>query len=165
MSLKSFDKFCETLITGENASQKEIYDERQKQQRTQLTVEALSVHSVLTLILIAANETVRFSESNFMLVVMSMAVAYLWCIIRNAAKGTLFGVPGKSTLYSAIFMLFYIPLLVLNFPENAQDAVILKDNVLTEWFISYIAIGMVLISEIITLVAYKKSKKNNTEQD
>lgn len=41
MSMKSFDKFCERIILAEPGSQKEIFDERQRQQRTQLTVEAL----------------------------------------------------------------------------------------------------------------------------
>ena len=46
MSLKSFDKFCERMILAEPGSEKEIYDERQKQIRTQLTVEALTVFEI-----------------------------------------------------------------------------------------------------------------------
>lgn len=57
MSLKSFDKFCERMILAEPGSEKEIYDERQKQIRTQLTVEALTVFGAMSMLAVMINET------------------------------------------------------------------------------------------------------------
>lgn len=43
MSMKSFDKFCERMITAEPGSEKEIFDERQNVMRMRLAIEALLI--------------------------------------------------------------------------------------------------------------------------
>jgi len=65
MSMKSFDKFCERIILAEPGSQKEIFDERQRQQRTQLTVEALLIYCAASALCVLLNEDFGFLESSF----------------------------------------------------------------------------------------------------
>ena len=96
MSMKSFDKFCERIILAEPGSQKEIFDERQRQQRTQLTVEALLIYCAAAALCVLMNEVFGFLESSFSGMVFIAAAAFLWWNIRALVKGCLFGVSGKQ---------------------------------------------------------------------
>ena len=56
MSLKSFDEFCAKIINGKPV-EKEIFDERQKLVRTQITVEAFKVFTVTACVNVLIMET------------------------------------------------------------------------------------------------------------
>ena len=104
MRLKSFDKFCEKMILGEPGSEKEVFDERQNQLRAKLTTESLYVCIVLSSLLVLANEIALWCDGMFVLIILACAASYLWWVIRNAVKGSLFGVKGSGTFWTAVIL-------------------------------------------------------------
>lgn len=164
MSMKSFDKFCENMILGEPASQKEIFDERQKQQRTQLTLEALLVYAVMSALAVMVNESFyTWCAGDFEAMVFCMSLSFLWWVIRNAAKGSLFGVTGKGTQYSAMFSLiwglFYVFAFFLDSDEKFAVA---RDGRLTEKFTVCAAFAIYFIADIVVLAV--KIRENKLEK-
>lgn len=87
MSMKSFDKFCERIILAEPGSQKEIFDERQRQQRTQLTVEALLIYCAAAALCVLMNEVFGFLESSFSGMVFIAAARFSLVEHSRACKG------------------------------------------------------------------------------
>lgn len=164
MSMKSFDKFCENIILGEPASQKEIFDERQKQQRTQLTVEALIVYAVMSAIAVMLNEIgYQWCEGNFELMVLCMALCLLWWVIRNASKGSLFGVSGKGTLYSAIISLIWVPYYISTFFLNPERAfAVVRSGMLSNEFVVSTAFVFYFAAAFVTLIL--KIRENKREK-
>lgn len=159
MSLESFDKFCEKMIMGEPQSEKEIFDERQNIVRGKLTTEALAVGFGLSGLLVMSNELFGWSSDMFLLMGVGAAFCYLWWVIRNAVKGSLFGVKGSGTFWTAIIMVFesfYCLLMVWNedaaFPLTEQGQV--SSNLLT-----LIIAALLLVSSIVVFVLNARRKK------
>ncbi len=164
MSMKSFDKFCENIILGEPASQKEIFDERQKLQRTQLTVEALLVYGIMSAIAVMANEIgYQWCEGNFELMVLCMALCLLWWVVRNASKGSLFGVSGKGTEYSAIIALIWCPFYASTFFLNPEkEFTVVSSGMLSNEFVVSTAFIFYFAAAIVTLIL--KIRENKREK-
>ncbi len=161
MSMKSFDKFCENIILGEPASQKEIFDERQKMQRTQLTAEALIVYAVMSAIAVMLNEIgYQWCEGNFELMVLFMALCLLWWVIRNASKGSLFGVSGKGTQYSAIISLIWVPLYTF-FLNPEKKFTVVSNGMLSDEFVVSTALVIYFVAAIIVLVLKIRENKRD----
>ncbi len=133
MSLKSFDKFCEKMILAEPGSEKEVYDERQKLIQKQLTLEALVVYGAMSMLAVLFNEIAyTWCEGCFPVMVLCAALAYGWWVIRNAVKGSLFGVSGKSVKYTAIIILIEVPVLILcDIPVELMPSALVRDGMLT----------------------------------
>ena len=163
MSMKSFDKFCENIILGEPTSRKEIFDERQKLQRTQLTVEALIVYAAMSAIAVMSNEIVyQWCEENFELMVLCMALCLLWWVIRNASKGSLFGVSGKGTQYSAIISLIWVPFYVSNFFLNPEKKfTVVSNGMLSNEFVVSTAFIIYFATAIIVLILKIRENKRD----
>lgn len=162
MSMKSFDKFCERMIVSEPGTEKEIYDERQKQQRTRLTVEALAIYAVMSFLLAAVNETlVGWCDGSVPVMVVCMALAYMWWIIRNGSKGSLFGVTGKSTKYTAVITLIWIPFLFLEYvlPLLTGEKSVISDGKLSGDFLIAAAFVIFILSAVLILVLYSVEKR------
>ncbi|MGN1341353.1 MAG: hypothetical protein ACI4WS_13760 [Oscillospiraceae bacterium] len=166
MSLKSFDKFCEKMILGEPGSEKEIYDERQKQIRTHLTVEALTVFSALSMIAVAINETgFQWCEGCFPVMVLCAALSYGWWVIRNAVKGSLFGFSGKGVKYTAILMLIYSPIYeILLLPNDLEKLTFIENGKLTTKAVVTISLLLMVVFAIITLVLYSRKKRSEADE-
>ncbi|MBP1580654.1 MAG: hypothetical protein J6B57_11265 [Oscillospiraceae bacterium] len=166
MSMKSFDKFCEKIILGEPGSEKEIFDERQKQQRTQLLVEAFLFYSVATAVLLLLNEideTPRFFESSFSVLALCAGAAVLWWTIRAAVKGCLFGVSGRQTLYSSIGLLFEIPLwVIMIMPDEGEPPFkLITSRGLSEKAAAGAGLIFIAVSALITvIVRLRESRKS-----
>ena len=94
MSMKSFDKFCEKMILGEPGSEKEIFDERQKQLRTHILVQSLVIYAIASALCVVLNEFIGFLESDFSGMVFVAGAVYLWWVIFLAVKECMFGVSG-----------------------------------------------------------------------
>lgn len=166
MSMKSFDKFCEKIILGEPGSEKEIFDERQKQQRTQLLVEAFLFYSVATAVLLLLNEideTPRFFESSFSVLALCAGAAVLWWTIRAAVKGCLFGVSGRQTLYASIGLLFEIPVwVIMIMPDEGEPPFeLITSGGLSEKAAAGAGLIFVAVSALITvIVRLRESRKS-----
>lgn len=168
MSLKSFDKMCERMIMGEPASEKEIYDERQNQIRTRLTVEALWVYIALSGILALTCDAVMWCESVISLMAFSAAVSYLWWVIRNMAKGSLFGVKGNTTVVTAAVMICQGILHVLmNLDEPKEgSSLIVNDGVITDNIVVLVSLAILIITGIVVLsasAARRRKLKSDSE--
>lgn len=166
MSLKSFDKFCERMILGEPGSEKEIFDERQKQIRTHLTVEALTVFGAISLLAVAINETCfQWCEGCFPVMVLCAALSYGWWVIRNAVKGSLFGVSGKGVKYTALLMIIYSPIYeILILPDELSDFSVIRDGKLTTQAVVMVSLLLMLVFAVITLVIYSRKKRSESAE-
>ena len=166
MSLKSFDKFCERMILAEPGNEKEIYDERQKQIRTQLTVEALTVFGAVSMLSVVINETVfAWCEGCFPVMVLCAALSYGWWIIRNAVKGSLFGVSGKGVKYTAIMILCFSPIYeILILPDNLKALSFIDNGKLTTETVIIVSLLLYMICAVVTLILYAKNKRSQSSE-
>lgn len=171
MSLKSFDKMCENMILGKTGSEKEIYDERQNQVRTKLTIEALLVYIVSVLVNSFVMELIyQWCESYCAPMILLGMVCYLYWIIRNAAKGSLFGVKGtKAAKYTAFLTMlygfmfglqFYLPIL-----DNKQNYYFLEGRATKELVFANTWLLCLISGIIIFLLAKRYDKKVNNESE
>lgn len=162
MSLKSFDKFCERMILAEPGNEKEVYDERQKQIRTQLTVEALTVFGAMSMLAVMINETdLQWCEGCFPVMVLCAAISYGWWVIRNAVKGSLFGISGKGVKYAAIITLIYSPIYeILILPDNLGTLSFIENGKLTTETLVMFSLLLMIVFAIITLVLYSRKKRS-----
>ena len=160
MSMKSFDKFCERMILAEPASEKEIFDERQNQQRTALTVQALIVYCVATAVFVFLNDDLHFVENSAAGLVFFAGLSYLWWVIRANTKGCLFGVSGKQVIYNAMGIIAEMALLIPLVMNQSEDGVhFIKNGMLSD--VTAVTAGFVMfaVSAVIKIVVYFRGRK------
>lgn len=167
MSMKSFDKFCEKLITGEPVPQKEIFDERQNVLRTKSLVMALTCFGSLS----AANTMlmdcgIKWSESYFGPIAIFMAVCYLVFLLDNARRGSLFGVNGtaKATSTAVLFIIQGFVFLLIQMDE--EPFCVIKDGMVSKKFLLILFFVMEIVCGIITIIlAHKFNKSRESEEE
>ncbi len=167
MSMKSFDKFCEKIILAEPSSEKEIFDERQKQQRMHLTIEALVIYAVISALLVLFNENIGFIVSNLAGMVLCAAAANLWWVIRTAAKGCLFGVSGKQVINSAIICLCeaLVYLFITFYTDDDEPVTILTDGRLTDAAVLGVSLVLLLAANVVVIILHVRSKHSSNKQE
>lgn len=171
MSLKSFDKFCEKIIMGEPSSQKAIFDERQNQLRRQYTIEALWIFAGCSFLNTMIMECgLRWSESYAAPMMLLAAFGFLYWVVRNAVKGTLFGVKGTSSVISmgGYCMAMGILYSVMYFPssEEERNSFLISGGMVSEDLLIMIALAMYFTSGLVILIAahrFKKAEKLSKE--
>ena len=160
MSMKSFDKFCEKMILGEPGSEKEIFDERQKQLRTQILVRSLVIYAVASALCVMLNEIIGFMESDFAGMAFCAGAVYLWWVISLAAKECMFGVSGKQVLYNALFAIALVPTYILMMLSNEDEPLaIVKNGALTDRFVVLAALFLYIIATVIIIVTYFRNRR------
>ncbi len=160
MSMKSFDKFCEKMILGEPGSEKEIFDERQKQLRTQILVQSLVIYAVASALCVMLNEIIGFMESDFAGMAFCAGAVYLWWVISLAAKECMFGVSGKQVLYNALFAIALVPTYILMMFSNEDEPLaIVKNGALTDRFVVLAALFLYIIATVIIIVTYFRNRR------
>lgn len=161
MSMKSFDKFCEKMILGEPGSEKEIFDERQKQLRTQILVQSLVIYAVASALCVMLNEIIGFMESDFAGMAFCAGAVYLWWVISLAAKECMFGVSGKQVLYNALFAIALIPtyIFMMLSDEDEPPLAIVKNGALTDRFVVLAALFLYIIATVIIIVTYFRNRR------
>lgn len=121
MSLKSFDEFCAKMVSNEPIQQKEIFDERQKLVRSQLTIRALWAFIIAACVNIIVMECgPQWCESTVLSTAVFGAAAYLYWVIANARRDTLFGVGNSSSVNAAMFFAdgLLIPVMFITHSES-----------------------------------------------
>lgn len=168
MSLKSFDKFCENIILGEPGSQKDVFDERQNIIRSKVMTEAFQLYAVLTFVAFIIYEAGHaYAESVVSVMVVCMAVCYMFWVIRNLCLGTLFGIKYTQTSFTAYFilaeMIVYSFLMFDDFEETVADgkSFFVNDGALTEVFLFSVALAIMLVSSLIIIIAVNRKKKSD----
>lgn len=168
MSMKSFDKFCERLITGEPIPQKEIFDERQSVLRTKSAVAALTCFGALSTANTMLMECgLKWSESYFGPITIFLAVSYLVFLINSARRGALFGVNGtaKATMTAILFIVQGGLFILINIDDEEPFCVI-KDGMVSEIFLMILFFVMVIACGIITIIlAHKFNKSRESEEE
>ncbi len=169
MSLKSFDKFCEKLILAEPSSAKEIFDERQK-----LIREHITFNSVLLFAGLSATNTLmmdwglQWCGMYFAPMILFYVISYIYWIIANALKGSLFGVGGTKFVKSNAFIMIFISALnLLSKAVDMEDFSVLKGGMLSVEFIGVIAFTLLLAAGIAAFVLahrYDKAQKEHNEE-
>lgn len=166
MSLKSFDKFCESMILGQPESQKPIYDERQNIVRSQLITEALILYACLTAINTFFMEAVyQWCSSYFVTMALFGVICVIWWLIRCSAKGALFGVNG--TIYAKTVAGGWIGLGVLNmivhlFNENDP---LFANGMVGEKTVMVVSFGMLAVCGIYFMaMACREDKRREGEE-
>ncbi len=166
MSLKSFDKFCERMILAEPGSQKEIFDERQK-----LIRERITFNSVLLFAGLSATNTLmmdwglQWCGMFFAPMILFYVISYIYWIIANACKGSLFGVEGTRFVKSNAFCMIFIS--VVNLLMRAFDDEgfsVLKNGMLSVKFIGVIAFTLLLAAGIAAFVLANRYDTAQKEQ-
>lgn len=163
MSMKSFDKFCEKIILGEPGSEKEIFDERQKQQRTQLTLFSLSIYAGASALVVMLNEvTAGFLEGSFSGMLLCAGAAYLIWVIMAARKGCLFGVSGSQVITNSISLLSMALCytLMLLPDEDEESFAVIRNGKLTENAAVLFALAMMAVSAVIVIASNIRKKRS-----
>lgn len=170
MSLKSFDKFCEKMINGEPVETKDVFDERQSVLRTRITMQAMTLFIILTCLNIVINECgPRWCESIIAPTMLFYGISYMFWLIKNACKGSLFGIKGTMPLkYQASFMLGYgifLPVYMFDKKQDCFENFFVKDGMVSEnvilalFFVLLAAMGIMIL-----ILARKYKKEKNVEQ-
>lgn len=160
MSMKSFDKFCERLITAEPGSQKEILDERQKIARLRTSCETLAIFSTLMLVNLMFMETVfcwceSYTAASAVFVVLGLPE---W-IIMNIRRGSLFGVNGTGNMVVAgVLLIFYAVMFAANL--SGEEFAVVRGGMLTKEFIIACSGGILLVCAVIIFIFAKKQSHN-----
>lgn len=168
MSIKSFDKFCEKMVNNEPLNEKAIFDERQNQLRRQYTNEALYIFGGSTFVNTLIMEFgLQWSESYAMPMAVFAVLSYLYWVIRNAVKGTLFGVNGTSVVSSTGFICTVMGAcyFLIIFPQSGVnlDTFFINNGMVGEKFLLAIANALYFGVGIAVLIATHKYKKSLRE--
>ena len=167
MSLKSFDKFCEKMILGEPASQKEIMDERQKIVRTRILVEALVIFSGASFInCFVMDMAYQWAETYAAPMMMLFLICMIYFNFRCFFKGCLIGVSGNSQAkFTAFYAIFMGALSLVRFGfENESGMTLFSDGKLTDNFcilITWILFVVYGIASLILIRSIRRSEKND----
>lgn len=163
MSLKSFDKFCETLIMAEPGSQKVILDERQRQVRLKLVTEAVSIYGIASFLNTAVMDRLyKWCDSFFAPMLLIAAVCYLYWILRCGFKGALFGVNGlfsaKVTAWLVIIQAFVMGVNIC-FDFSEKEKAFFYDGMLSTTVVCGITVVIFLATAVSVIILVKKSEK------
>ncbi len=160
MSMKSFDKFCERLITAGTGSQKEILDERQKIARLRTSCETLAIFSTLMLVnLMFMEKLFCWCESYSAASAVFVVLGLLEWIIMNIRRGSLFGVNGTGNMVvTGVLLILYAVMFAANL--SGGEFAVVRGGMLTKEFIIACSGGILLACAVIILVSAKKQSHN-----
>lgn len=168
MSLKSFDDFCAKMVSNEPIQQKEIFDERQKLVRSQLTIRALWAFVIAASVNILVMECgPQWCESTVLSTAMLGAASYLYWVIANARRDTLFGIGNSSASNAAMFFAdgLLIPLVFISHDEGDQTAgFFFRNGMVSENLLAIIGGILLIIAAAVMSSSYyhhQKAEKDN----
>lgn len=171
MNLKSFDDFCARMVNNEPVQQKEIFDERQKLVRSQLTIRALWAFVIAASVNIIIMECgPQWCESWVLSTAMIGAAAYLYWVIANARRGTLIGVSGTSAVSQSVMFFADGLMIPLVFIKNDAD-----EEQITNFFINngmvsenllaiFAGIFLIVAAAVMSSAAYHYRKEHKRGQ-
>ena len=165
MSLKSFDKFCESIILNDPKSRKEIFDERQRQIRDKITFESLLIYAAAVFINTWFMEKVyMWCESCIAPMVLLMVVCCFYWVIRNAVKGTLFAVNGTfSNRFSGIYGMLMSVMFGISVAFRLDEGEsLIRDGTVTEPLVFLAAFVLIFVYSLILFILARK--ENNRRE-
>lgn len=167
MSLKSFDKFCEKMILAEPGSEKEIFDERQKQIQGHLVIQSMIFFILLMLAHCIVSDLIyKWSESNLVPFLMFAMFSVIFYIIKAGIKGCYVGVNGGVARYIPAGMCIAMGILngfraFLKLYEGEFAAV--KNGVVTDNLLELCAWLLMMVSGLLTFFFINKSERERKQ--
>ncbi|MGN0683232.1 MAG: hypothetical protein ACI4JY_06090 [Oscillospiraceae bacterium] len=167
MSLKSFDKFCEKMILAEPGSEKEIFDERQKQIQVHLVIQAMVCFILLMLAHCIVSDLIyKWSESNLVPFLLFAMISVIFYIIRAGIKGCYIGVNGAVARYIPAGMCIAMGILngfraFLKLYEGGFAAV--KNGVVTDNLLELCSWLLMMITGLLTFFFINKSERERKQ--
>lgn len=143
---------------GEPIDRKEVFDERQNQVRSKLTIEALWVCIGLSGIMVFINEEFCWASSTLSLMAVCGALAFLWWTIRCAVKDCIFGIKGLGTISTAWTLLAESAVFILLIFLGNEQPLISENGLVGVRLPLMIGYGILVISSLIVIIMNKKRK-------
>lgn len=173
MSLKSFDKFCEKMINNEPIDNKDIFDERQSVMRMQITLRAFQLFTAAACLNILIMECGgQWCESYVCSTALCLGAAYIFWLVKNARKGSLFGIKGtKPMQYQASVILaegVIFPLYMISEREDFFECFFIRNGkvsehlMLTVFFLMCVFVGAAIF---ILAHRYNRRRKFSSESE
>ena len=165
MSLKSFDKFCESMITGNGVREKIIYDERQKILQTKLWLEAMAIYIIAGMInILVMDKFFNYAESYLFPMLLILIICIFYYQFRCVACGCFIGINGvrpmKVSAVWAIFIGFFDSFIFI-FDEDVP--LILSDGKISDRLFGIIMTASVVIYGIVMLIVLHNIEKKNKQ--
>lgn len=167
MSLKSFDKFCEKLITSQPGSGRDVFDERQKIMHTKITVETLAILCVAGFVNCVIMDTVyRWAESYAPTLLLIGMICVMYNIIRCATSGCYVGLNGNFTRkYTAVLMLVAsVFITVPRFLSLIEKGAVIVNGALSDDFLFAVSFALLAVNGLIALIVLRRIDKNNSSE-
>ncbi len=169
MSMKSFDKFCESIIMNDPKSRKEIFDERQKIVRKSIYTEALIGYSTAVFLNTLIMEGVyQWCESHVAPMLALALAAVIYCEIRCAVKGVLIAVNGTfSRTFSGVYCIFMGSVLgATQFLSAVEEwDKLVKDGMVTRTAMLILVLFLCLIYGVLSIVLTKRERKKREDTE
>lgn len=167
MSLKSFDKFCEKIILAEPGSEKEIFDERQKQIQGHLVIQAMICFILLMLAHCIVSDLIyKWAESNLVPFLLFAMISVIFYIIRAGVKGCYVGVNGAVARYIPAGMCIGMGILngflaFLKLKEGEFAAI--ENGVVTDNLLELCSWLLMMVSGLLTFFFINKSERERKQ--
>lgn len=172
MSLKSFDDFCARIVNNDPIQEKEIFDERQCIVRSRITIRALQAFAAMAGLNILIMECgPQWCESYVLSTAILAAAAYLYWVIANARRGSLFGVngAGSAAVQASAFLVDGLLIPFVLFDNEEGDLLtnfFFRNGMVSEYLAAAIA-GVLLIIGAAVMMSevhrYNKAKKKDND--
>lgn len=162
MSLKSFDKFCESIILNDPKSRKDIFDERQRQIRSKITLESLLIYVTAVFVNTAVMENAyMWCESYAAPMLLLMIACCFYWMIRNAAKGTLFAVNGSfSNKFTGIYGMFMSVMFGISAVFKLEEGEsFIRNGAVTKSFMFLVTFVLIFVFSLIMFILAGKEDK------
>lgn len=167
MSLKSFDKLCEKLITSQSGSEREVLDERQKIMHTKILVETLAIMCAAGFVnCVIMDLFYKWAESYAPTLLLIGTICTMYNIIRCAASGCYVGVNGNFThKYTAAMLLFSSVISVVTRFLNITDkGTVIINGALSNDFLFAVSFALLGISGVMILIVLRRIDKDNSSE-
>ena len=165
MSLKSFDKFCESMITGKGVREKIIYDERQKILQMKLWLETMGIFIIAGMInILIMDKLFNYAESYLFPMLLILIICIFYYQFRCVACGCFIGINGVRPMkVSAIWAIFigFFDSFIFIFDEDVP--LILSDGKISDRLFGIIMTASVVIYGIVMLIVLHNIEKKNKQ--
>ena len=168
MSLKSFDDFCAKVINGDPVDTKDVFDKRQSVLRTRITMEAMRLFIILTCLNMVIMEAgPAWCESIVAPTGVFYMIAYIYWLIKNSLKSSLFGLKGTISLTNQAIIVFSLgiimPFFIAGEREDFFECFFIRNGMVSENVILMLFCVLCIISEITVVVLARRYNKRRSE--
>lgn len=162
MSMKEFDKLCESMITDKPGSRKLFYDERQKREQSRILNISLAVFAVLmfvnTFVMENFYQWAEWSDALIIFAMLSYAVGFVLLIVKDC----FFAVKEQriARSFSIGIVSFLMIANLLSGIESDKNYAVLRDGVLSREFVMTLVVS-IFAASILFYFVYRYFEKSH----